>query len=213
MAADRPDLPPGDPRLVREWARQGRVLAAAYAACPAAQGLRGVVVHPNRASLRPVDAARRRALAENLEKELADLARGLCSPRVTATEVPPAAPLGRAVCTACRGGCCRAGGDHAFLDADSLMRVLDDGTVARAGIVDLYLGHVPAAAMEGSCIFHGAAGCTLPRTLRGNLCNSFHCDPLAELLRTAAPEATERVMVALALDEQLVGAEVVDPAA
>ena len=87
--------------------------------------------------------------------------------------------VARAACSLCKGWCCRNGADHAFLDEVTMARVrrarltLDAPTVLR-----LYLERVPEVGYEGSCIFHGKQGCTLDRSLRSDVCNSYFCDEL-----------------------------------
>jgi hypothetical protein len=54
---------------------------------------------------------------------------------------------------------------------------LDAGAVVR-----LYASQVPAVSYEDSCIFHGARGCTLDRSLRANICNIYYCKGLTAYL-------------------------------
>ena len=93
----------------------------------------------------------------------------------------PGSILGN-VCAACQGSCCRAGGTHAFLDAARVREIL-----AQHGNADdvraAYESRFPETSVRGSCVFHGAAGCRLPRGLRGGLCNRFECPGLEEARR------------------------------
>ena len=115
---------------------------------------------------------------------------------VGAHEVPGAADLSAmlgASCATCRGECCTAGGTHAFLKEDSLLRVraqlADEGTPMTAESLEtLYASHLPARHYRGSCVFHTTAACALPRSLRSNLCNRYLCGGLTQLTR--ALEAT-----------------------
>ena len=52
---------------------------------------------------------------------------------------------------------------------------------ARA-ILMLYIENVPRVGYDGSCLFHGGQGCTLPRSLRSDVCNSYFCAGLASYL-------------------------------
>ena len=87
--------------------------------------------------------------------------------------------VARATCSLCKGWCCRNGEDHAFLDEETMARVrrarsaLDVRAVLR-----LYVERVPEVGYEGSCIFHGKQGCTLDRSLRSDVCNSYFCGGL-----------------------------------
>jgi hypothetical protein len=62
--------------------------------------------------------------------------------------------------------------------------------------VAAYVARVPAATVPGSCVFHGADGCGLPREMRSDTCNRYLCDGLvelrAELGRRAAAGAPAR---------------------
>lgn len=85
-------------------------------------------------------------------------------------------------CAACRGMCCRMGGDHAFNDSDTMMRYLqrspdhDDTT-----IVERYLSHMASRTMSHGCVFQHEDGCTLPRDLRADVCNRYYCGELSVL--------------------------------
>jgi hypothetical protein len=106
-----------------------------------------------------------------------------------AVEGPPGPGdlLTRGACTACRGHCCRLGEDHAFLRPATLRRFRKthpEWTVVE--VVDAYLARVPAVATEGSCVFHGREGCTLPRAMRSDVCNRYLCDDLERAHKAAA---------------------------
>src|SRR5215831_18863400 len=45
-------------------------------------------------------------------------------------------------------------------------------------VLRLYIERVPEVGYEGSCIFHGKQGCTLDRSLRSDVCNSYFCGGL-----------------------------------
>ena len=88
--------------------------------------------------------------------------------------------LGQA-CAICKGYCCRMGGNHAYLDVDTIQRVLQDGDAELDDVVGLYLANVPENGVQDSCIFHTERGCALPRQLRSGTCNQYHCEGLNEL--------------------------------
>lgn len=89
-----------------------------------------------------------------------------------------------AVCGTCRGACCKAGENHAFLTRTVLSRVKAEQRIATdASLLESYLNRVPELAREGSCIYHGAQGCALPRAMRSETCNRFLCYPLKQLGR------------------------------
>ncbi|MBI5070333.1 MAG: hypothetical protein HZB56_19015 [Deltaproteobacteria bacterium] len=132
---------------------------------------------------RPLPAARRRLYEGHLRSLLRALAAG---ERPPGPEVPPEVTVPpevdqvlQAGCRACRGRCCETGGAHAYQTVDSLRRVRQARPdLSDDGVVSLYLAHLPARAVRDSCVFHGARGCTLPRDLRGDMCNAFFCEPL-----------------------------------
>jgi len=130
------------------------------------------------------DPARRAAF----EKHLAEMVEGVVLGGVKAEPAEAAPPVnGReamtaGACAACRGSCCRAGGDHAYLTEETVARSLEahpDWTLRR--IVDLYLEHLPAESTLNSCIYHGPKGCGLPRALRSPTCNTYLCGKLTQL--------------------------------
>lgn len=110
---------------------------------------------------------------------------------------PPPEPAGfvarvaQAACTLCKGWCCKGGGDHAYLDEQTMARVRRDRPEQEArAILKLYIENVPRDGYAGSCLFHGAQGCTLTRSLRSDVCNSYFCAGLASYLSgddTASP--------------------------
>ena len=140
--------------------------------------------------LAPQDPARRAAF----EKHLAEMVEGVVLGGVKAEPIPvePAADgreaMSTAACTACRGSCCRAGGDHAYLTEETVARSMEahpDWTLRQ--IMDLYLEHLPAETTLHSCIYHGPKGCGLPRALRSPTCNTYLCGKLTQL-RAAFPD-------------------------
>ena len=103
-------------------------------------------------------------------------------------------------CAACRGSCCRMGGDHAYLTEETLARALaahPDWTLDR--ILELYLSRLPAETTRDSCLYHGAAGCGLPRELRSPTCNLYLCGKLTRL-RAGLPESQPPPVLAVMFD-------------
>jgi hypothetical protein len=99
------------------------------------------------------------------------------------------------VCAMCRGHCCRKGGDHGFISPSTLQRVLAaNPAVSGDALIDTYVSHVPARSYAGSCIYHGASGCALPRALRSEVCTSYLCTGLKTLSESAS-QHPERVVV------------------
>jgi hypothetical protein len=142
--------------------------------------------------------ARVRALKRHLVEALRALRIAKTPERLVQRTTPApagfAADVVRAGCATCQGHCCKGGGDHAYIDERTMARVRRDnpGLDARA-IIGLFLARLPRKAYRGSCLFHGAEGCTLGRRLRAELCNAYYCNGLQEFLRR--PELPELVQI------------------
>jgi hypothetical protein len=110
--------------------------------------------------------------------------------------------VARTACSMCKGWCCKNGDDHAFLDETTLARVrsarpaLDVGAVLR-----LYVERVPEVGYENSCIFHGKQGCTLDRSLRSDVCNSYFCGGLQGYL--TGDEVVTPTMIIAGVGDQM----------
>jgi len=99
------------------------------------------------------------------------------------------APLIQAACGACRGSCCKYGADHAYLYPDHFRRLLRDHPGrSREEILSDYLSRLPERAYRDSCVYHTETGCALPRERRSNLCNTFVCGGLEELVKSQSRE-------------------------
>ena len=104
--------------------------------------------------------------------------------------------VARTACSLCKGWCCRNGEDHAFLEEETMARVrrarleLDVRAVLR-----LYVDRVPEFGHTDSCIFHGKQGCTLDRSLRSDVCNSYFCGGLLDYM-TGGDGVTPTMIIA-----------------
>ena len=122
-----------------------------------------------------------------------------------------AAMSGRA-CGVCKGECCTAGGDHAFLRAESLVRIRrEHPALSDAALHAEYDAFIPVRHYRGSCLFHTPTGCTLPRTLRADLCNRYTCGGLTQLLRALDASGDRRAFVGSADSVHLRRLAVVTP--
>ena len=89
----------------------------------------------------------------------------------------------RTACALCRGFCCKGGGDHGYLDERVMARVRQAWPELDArAVIRLYVERVPAMGYAGSCVFHGEAGCSLDRSLRSDVCNSYFCTGLGKFV-------------------------------
>ena len=180
------------------------VVEATTAAAPADASAQLVEVPAYAGTLAPPERDRIRLLRRNLVEAMRH-AREI-KPRRGAADRPAPEPTGfvgqvaRAACALCRGWCCSKGGEHAYLDGPSLARIRRARPDLDAwGILRLYTGAVADPAYAGSCVFHGAQGCTLDRALRSNLCNEYFCNGLSAVVKQG--RAPARAMVVAARDE------------
>jgi hypothetical protein len=91
-----------------------------------------------------------------------------------------AAVLGKG-CGLCRGECCSRGGNHAYLRGDAIARYMRaNPEKSRDEVLEDYVGHAGERTIERSCAYHGPKGCTLPRDMRSNICNTFYCYGLVD---------------------------------
>jgi hypothetical protein len=148
--------------------------------------------------LAPVVRERVRALKRNLVEAMRELRKTRKPERLIQSSTP--APVGFAAtvtaagCANCQGFCCKNGGDHAYIDDRTMARVRHDRPeLDAAAVIRMYVDAVPAEAARGSCIFHGAKGCTLARDLRAELCNTYYCTGLHDFLNW--PEMPPGVVV------------------
>jgi hypothetical protein len=143
-------------------------------------------------------------LPERVERLREHLAGVLYASRQMADPEPPprlepegfAAHVVRTACALCRGWCCRNGNDYAFLDERALARVRQARPeMSASAILQLYDKRVPAMGYADSCIFHGKGSCTLDRSLRSDVCNSYFCGGLDSYL-TSEEVRTPVVVIA-----------------
>jgi hypothetical protein len=146
-------------------------------------------------ALVPVSAARVRRLREHLINVMREL-RTEKQWAHSASPIRPeptgfAARVAQTACALCKGWCGRNGGDDGFLDdrTMALVRVAKPGMTERE-LLRLYLGRVPTVAYRDSCIFRGKQGCTLDRSLRADICNTYFCGGLGAYMKTRAAVPT-----------------------
>jgi hypothetical protein len=163
-----------------------------------ADGTRVVSVPLNDKGLAPVTRARIRDLRMHLVESLRAM-RVMKHPERNASPLRDepqglAGTVARTACGLCRGSCCKGGGEHAYLDERTMARVRQKHRELEAGaIIGLYVARIPAVGYRDSCIFHGADGCTLDRTLRSDVCNGYFCSALGRFVTN--PEAPAGVVV------------------
>lgn len=147
----------------------------------------------------PADPERLSAFRALLAKALV-AASEMDAPRSASAE-PSTGPGIRAAleagCRVCEGLCCETGGNHAYLTAEELAgKLARDPSLTAEALYVAYVAHLPERSYEGSCVFHGAEGCALPRPMRADICNSYRCRGLAELAAALEEAAAPRAWVA-----------------
>jgi hypothetical protein len=159
-----------------------------------APGPLALTVPLNRRPPAPTSSERVRRLRRHLVYSLRAM-RTMKDPTGSASPLRPEPDgfVGRvasAACSACRGYCCKGGGEHAYLDERVMARVRQARPELDArAVMRLYVERVPAVGYDGSCVFHGTAGCTLDRSLRSDVCNSYFCTGLANFMKGAGTAA------------------------
>lgn len=158
---------------------------------------------------------RRRKFRDYLAETIADAASGRSGSKASRVDRSQGddtvARVLVAACATCRGHCCRTAGEHAYLDGKTIRRVLaTTPSSTPSTVLDAYLAALPAKSVRGSCVFHGLAGCVLPRRLRSHLCNDFFCGPVERWLASPAASETKPVVIVVVEDGQVKRATHVD---
>jgi hypothetical protein len=157
-----------------------------------------VMVPRSDKALVAVSPERVRRLREHLIKTLRELRVAKHLEHVASPMRPEptgfAARVARTACSLCKGWCCRNGDDDAFLDDRTLARVrLVRPDMTEAAMLRLYLERVPPVAYRESCIFHGKQGCTLDRSMRADVCNSYYCGGLGAFVKAGGEPMPTKV--------------------
>lgn len=180
---------------------------------PVTSAMRERFIDTIRARLAQAATAGRDDRAEEWTEEPSDV-------ESSAAAAATADSLLRLGCAVCAGACCTRGGTHAFLGASDLRRIgssisdaganadanadanaganADAGAERAKALEELYAAHIPEMHYEGSCVFHGERGCTLPRPMRSLTCNRYLCGGLSTLRRAIAETASDTAVVGAA---------------
>ncbi len=114
-------------------------------------------------------------------------------------DLQPSLPILAAACANCEGKCCGRGGTRAYLDGNAIRRfaLSHPGAEARF-IINAYLLRLPQMTYRGSCVFHSANGCGLPRTMRSTTCLNTDCGGIVELRQRIELDGEYRFFLAAA---------------
>ena len=106
-------------------------------------------------------------------------------------------------CGTCKGSCCQPGADNmAFLKSDVLEKAqaaLD--LQSRQAVIQHYMDLLPKQHVSGSCYFHSADGCTIPRNIRSDTCNAYKCHALRSFSATIGDLTSDARILLFAGDE------------
>ncbi len=84
------------------------------------------------------------------------------------------------MCGMCKGGCCAAGGNAAYINSATIKREKQrQPGLSDEDIVQAYLARLSAQTITNACVNQTATGCALPTEMRSDTCNGFHCDTLS----------------------------------
>lgn len=114
------------------------------------------------------------------------------------SEFPELKDMSDQFCIKCKGGCCAAGEDRAYITAATIRRLLDlSPELEPDDLLQTYLSYLPEQSMAHSCINQVAMGCVLPRELRSATCNYFFCDAVVNVQKKARKEKELKPVVVI----------------
>ena len=106
-------------------------------------------------------------------------------------------PIFRSACATCGGGCCALGGNHAYLNAQTIRRYMEEHPSQPAGyVLGAFLSRLSERTYRDSCIYHGENGCGLPPEMRSASCTSFECTEFARLRSECSDGGPRRAFLA-----------------
>ena len=167
-----------------------------------------VVIPASTARIVNLPKRRRRAFRDHVDS-LVSQADGLSeAPLATEESTSPLAVLASEVgailgkaCACCKGFCCGGGGDDAYLNVETIRRYRAANPDQRPSeVLAAYLERVGGRTVEGSCIYHQADGCALPRAMRADICNRHFCKALLEFQRDLPAKGPIRAFFVAASD-------------
>ena len=152
----------------------------------------------NRTRVRALPEHRRERFRAHLSRVVEEAFTGTPSVDIeVARDRDGTSPLLGEACATCRGRCCHAGGDHAFLDVATVHAYLRAHPQAsREEVMNAYLSRLADTTYGRGCVFQAEDGCRLPRTMRAGICNAFLCTPLQDLRALEASKPAHVLLVA-----------------
>ncbi len=115
----------------------------------------------------------------------------------------PEHPVISAACAICQGRCCRLGAKkNAFLLPQNIRHHrLRNADLTPDQILEVYIAALPDISVRDACVFQGSEGCTLPRDLRSDVCNSFLCRDVHVIFQ-AMGDTTDPPLAIVAINEE-----------
>jgi len=102
------------------------------------------------------------------------------------------------LCCMCKGGCCVAGKEHAYLSVFSMRRFMDENPdMSTDEVLKLYLSKISLDSIDNSCINNTDTGCKLPRDMRSDICNGYYCDSLKKYQKKMAETDSPEKVIAV----------------
>ncbi len=163
----------------------------------------------------PIPEHRRAEFVENLRRSVTASEKPgkiLDGEPIAEVSAEVGAVLGQS-CGMCLGKCCGYGGNHAYLQPETIRRFRTlNPQLTSEQIVDAYLAHLVGPTVAGSCIFHHDGGCALTREMRSDTCNRHFCRGLKEFQGTIGDARPIRAFIVTYPDTGPAKAQFVDEA-
>lgn len=140
-------------------------------------------------ALTDLQDAERAAFSAHLEAEVKKVAKGEIDASTKLPSLPEtntATQFLRSMCATCKGFCCKPGREkNAFINASEIAVTADQKYKGNSkAAVEYYLYALPEKHIKGSCLYHTAVGCALPRDARSSVCNTYYCQPAKTVFET-----------------------------
>jgi hypothetical protein len=73
------------------------------------------------------------------------------------------------------------------------------------------MSKIPRQSVEYSCVYHGDRGCTLPRSMRASICNTYHCEGLKALAAKLDQHPGEPILLVATTEHRVVRSALYNP--
>ena len=157
-----------------------------------------IVTPANTRKLTPLPRRRKYRFVNRLRKLIAENAHhDVDDDQTVVRQAADVLPILGSACANCRGSCCQRGGTAAYIDRRVVKRYLaKNPSASPRDLIEAYCQYLPAESYRGSCVYHSAIGCALPREMRSNSCNNTVCDGFAELRNRVVHDGQDKFFLA-----------------